>query len=423
MIDKMLYLLNIHNTLRLFRRLPRVVHNESEIMYLDNLVEGDVIIRIQFEKYDYNARNEQMNGYGIYYVTKVDLDTEGDNYPTRDRSNMKRFKTATEGLWAVLMPPLNMEMYPTSQDSEGQTVLAGGLNLVSSQYIKELQAKMLTDANILSDPNEGGLYKVHNANITKLISQNAAEAVEKARTSVSTYNIFDGIDLSRANPLAPSGAAYISDTYTFLHLLSSFFLNWSSVGFGNQGFDPETKGIYIQTQGTKYVGRMYIDNQNRKICYCKVTNTDISVLTTPSNWEEIRIASVQPDNICVLNEDGTKGNYQNFYYKTAIIPLVWHETESVKTIPCVQGVLKPANGTNKMVYFKTVKAYLTKVPSSGDPTNHGPIPTFICEVDTNGDNIVVTPILSDGTVFTATHDMYVNVEVLYYFSDEPYSRY
>lgn len=418
MIDKLLYLLNIHNTLGLFRRLPRVVHNESEIMYLDNLVEGDVIIRIQFAKIDYNASHEQMNGYGIYYVTKIDLDAEGDNYPSRDRDNLKRFKTATEGLWAVLMPPLNVEMYPTLYDKEGQPVLEGGLNLISSQYIKELQEKMMTESNIIADPNVGGLDKVHNANITKLIAQNAAEAVEKTRTTVSTYNIFNGIDLSRANPLAPSGAAYISDTYALLQLLSSFFLNWSPFGFGNQGFDPETKGIYVQNQGTKYNGRMYMDKQNRKIYYCKVTNTDTSVYTTPANWEEIRIASVQPDNICVLKEDGTKGSFQNYYYKTAIIPLIWHETESVKTIPCVKGILKPNVGTNKIIYFKTIKAYLTKLPYTGDP-----VPTFICEIDTSGDNITITPLLSDGTRFQATHDMHVNVEVLYYFADEPYNRY
>lgn len=154
-------IINVDEFIKQTYRHPRIIRNKSEISKL-NLKKGDVLIRVAFREDD--IAHTIKNGYSIYFVS--DKDISQLNFPKLDKTLFASIQTKN-GLFAYEIPPMNLDY----------NKLSGGLNFVASEYIKLLEAKMLTSDIILNDLKLGAVGKVHNSLCTQMLNTKLEKAL------------------------------------------------------------------------------------------------------------------------------------------------------------------------------------------------------------------------------------------------------
>lgn len=154
-------IINVDEFIKQTFRHPKIIRNKSEISKL-NLRKGDILIRVAFREDD--AMHTVKNGYSIYFVSDKDIATL--NFPEIDKTLFDVIKTKNS-LYAYEIPPMNLDY----------DKLSGGLNFVASEYIKALEAKMLTSDIILNDLKKGAIGKVHNSLCTQMLNTKLEKAL------------------------------------------------------------------------------------------------------------------------------------------------------------------------------------------------------------------------------------------------------
>lgn len=154
-------IINVDEFIKQTFRHPKIIRNKSEISKL-NLRKGDILIRVAFREDD--VMHTVKNGYSIYFVSDKDISTL--NFPEIDKTLFDVIKTKNS-LYAYEIPPMNLDY----------NKLSGGLNFVASEYIKALEAKMLTSDIILNDLKKGAIGKVHNSLCTQMLNTKLEKAL------------------------------------------------------------------------------------------------------------------------------------------------------------------------------------------------------------------------------------------------------
>lgn len=154
-------IINVDEFIKQTFRHPKIIRNKSEISKL-NLRKGDILIRVAFREDD--VMHTVKNGYSIYFVSDKDISTL--NFPEIDKTLFDVIKTKNS-LYAYEIPPMNLDY----------NKLSGGLNFVASEYIKALEAKMLSSDIILNDLKKGAIGKVHNSLCTQMLNTKLEKAL------------------------------------------------------------------------------------------------------------------------------------------------------------------------------------------------------------------------------------------------------
>lgn len=170
-------IINVDEFIKQTFRHPKIIRNKSEISKL-NLRKGDILIRVAFREDD--VMHTVKNGYSIYFVSDKDISTL--NFPEIDKTLFDVIKTKNS-LYAYEIPPMNLDY----------DKLSGGLNFVASEYIKALEAKMLTSDIILNDLKKGAIGKVHNSLCTQMLNTKLEKAL--SLLTDTTFINSDGVVL------------------------------------------------------------------------------------------------------------------------------------------------------------------------------------------------------------------------------------
>lgn len=170
-------IINVDEFIKQTFRHPKIIRNKSEISKL-NLRKGDILIRVAFREDD--VTHTVKNGYSIYFVSDKDISTL--NFPEIDKTLFDVIKTKNS-LYAYEIPPMNLDY----------DKLSGGLNFVASEYIKALEAKMLSSDIILNDLKKGAIGKVHNSLCTQMLNTKLEKAL--SLLTDTTFINSDGVVL------------------------------------------------------------------------------------------------------------------------------------------------------------------------------------------------------------------------------------